>query len=172
MDSNLIKLFHGTIYVAAMDIVNNGVDIFRSRPDGDFGYGFYATTKKEQAWDWADSKEEDGVPAVVSFYLDTDKLNGIALTGNAWKGYVFQNRIYGAEVDYHDAYAKYDYVEGPLADGKPVRAAIQYRSGLIDKNTFFKKLGNPNGHQLALKTAKAVKNMKFVSLDGRKEESE
>ena len=170
MESNIVKLFHGTDKVSAMSIVSNGADIFRSRPDGDFGYGFYATTKREQAWDWADSKE--GVPAVVSFYLDIDKLKGTTLAGNAWKEYIFQNRVHGAEVNYRDAYANYDYVEGSLADGRPVQAAIQYRAGLINKDTFFEMLGSPNGHQLVLKTEKAVRSMKFISLDGREEEPE
>ena len=170
METNVIKLFHGTDRVSAIDIVNNGADIFRSRPDGDFGYGFYATTERGQAWNWADSKR--GIPAVVSFYLDTSKVNGITLTGNAWKEYIFQNRVHGAEMNYQDVYKKFDYIEGSLADGKPVQAAIQYKAGLINKELFFRMLGNPNGYQLVLKTIKALRNMKFVSLDDREEEPE
>ena len=66
-----IELFHGTILPYAEDIVGVGIDVSKSRPDCDFGVGFYCTTNERQAREWAYSKAARKVqpPAVVRLTL-------------------------------------------------------------------------------------------------------
>lgn len=46
-------LWHGTLQSYASDIQTNGVDLARSRYSLDFGRGFYTTTNRNQAEQWA-----------------------------------------------------------------------------------------------------------------------
>jgi hypothetical protein len=62
-----LELFHGTTLGAAGVIIDSGVDVRRSRPDCDFGVGFYCTTveriARRRAVDKAGVKQEE--PAIV-----------------------------------------------------------------------------------------------------------
>jgi hypothetical protein len=66
-----IELFHGTIVRHAEEINSSGVDVNRSRPDCDFGTGFYCTTSLEQAQARAEQKAAATrqLPAVVGIIL-------------------------------------------------------------------------------------------------------
>lgn len=46
-------LYHGCTEQDADNIENYGIDLSRCRPDADFGKGFYLTTHKRQAQQWA-----------------------------------------------------------------------------------------------------------------------
>jgi hypothetical protein len=48
-----IVLYHGTIERFALQILQNGVNVFCGREDLDFGLGFYTTTNLWQARQWA-----------------------------------------------------------------------------------------------------------------------
>lgn len=49
-------LWHGTVSAAANDIEANGINLGAGRPNLDFGRGFYTTTRRRQAEDWARTK--------------------------------------------------------------------------------------------------------------------
>lgn len=44
-----MKLYHGTNYSSAINIVNNGIDLKYSKPYLDFGAGFYTTPSYDHA---------------------------------------------------------------------------------------------------------------------------
>ena len=44
-----MKLYHGTNYSSAINIVDNGIDLKYSKPYLDFGAGFYTTPSYEHA---------------------------------------------------------------------------------------------------------------------------
>ena len=51
--SEFIFLFHGCTLFDKNDIERAGINLTRSRPDRDFGRGFYTTTLERQARHWA-----------------------------------------------------------------------------------------------------------------------
>ena len=71
-----IELFHGTIVQYAQDVVESGVDVSRSRPDCDFGRGFYCTTSLKQAKEWALLKaaRRSGPPSVVGITVPRQEI--------------------------------------------------------------------------------------------------
>lgn len=78
-----IELFHGTTVQSAQTICEAGVDVSRSRPDCDFGTGFYCTTSLQQAQERAEQKAAPTwqSPAVVRIILprkDIAALNVLA----------------------------------------------------------------------------------------------
>lgn len=44
-----MKLYHGTNYSSAINIVNHGIDLKYSKPYLDFGPGFYTTPSYDHA---------------------------------------------------------------------------------------------------------------------------
>jgi len=71
-----IRLYHGTVMANANAIVKVGVDILKGRQTTDFGRGFYATTDKTNANEWARRKSArlGSEPAVVLLELDRVRL--------------------------------------------------------------------------------------------------
>ncbi len=75
-------LWHGTIRTAADDIQANGIDLTRGRHGLDFGRGFYTTTARRQAGEWAWTKYRNlprasraaTTPALVKFRVPLDAL--------------------------------------------------------------------------------------------------
>ena len=73
-------LYHGTLKRHLPSILS-GVTLSASKPDNDFGRGFYTTTlrRQAQAWAWqraAQSSKDQ--PAVVEFTLQRDDVAGLA----------------------------------------------------------------------------------------------
>ena len=71
------RLYHGCLERDAQDILTGGIDLAKSFPDTDFGRGFYTTTPRIQAEDWAYFKhkstplnlrgKQDYFPVVLEF---------------------------------------------------------------------------------------------------------
>lgn len=51
--SEFATLYHGTTAIDAQAILNTGVDLSHSKPNSDFGRGFYTTSLRPQAGHWA-----------------------------------------------------------------------------------------------------------------------
>ena len=76
-----LELFHGTTVSSAQQIMTLGVDVTRSRPDCDFGTGFYCTTverlARARASDRASIRNE--APSVIK--LSVPRMGLAALSG-------------------------------------------------------------------------------------------
>jgi hypothetical protein len=68
-----IELYHGTLQVHAASIRLNGINPARGAAQTDFGRGFYCTTNRQQASDWADAlAQSGGTPEVLMLKCDLD----------------------------------------------------------------------------------------------------
>lgn len=131
----------------------------------DFGFGFYATTNKSQAVDFADKvlKRRKTGSRVVSIYeFDEEaafaECSVLKFTNpdESWLNFVMENRTgsYKAE--------KYDYVFGPVANDDVYTTFTLYTSGILTKEQTLaalkvKKLYN----QLVVTSEKALAYLKF-----------
>lgn len=73
-----LVLYHGTTAAGAAEILRSGVRVSRGREDRDFGRGFYSTTVRKQADQWAWSlahKQPGATPAVIELTIDRDELS-------------------------------------------------------------------------------------------------
>jgi hypothetical protein len=69
-------LYHGAVAANVRSVLGR-VDVNQSRPDTDFGKGFYTTTLERQAWSWAwtlAQRVPGMAPAVIRFTVDRDRL--------------------------------------------------------------------------------------------------
>jgi hypothetical protein len=76
-----ITLYHGTL-AASVSSVLRGVNPMLGTGLKDFGRGFYTTTKRAQAIDWANDLVDDpqkDVPAVIEFELSRDELSWLEI---------------------------------------------------------------------------------------------
>lgn len=102
----------------------------------DFGFGFYTTTNKEQAKDFAvkvTDKRKNGT-ATLNIY-EVDETKAIAECkvlsfdepDEAWLDFVAQNRqgMYSGE--------KYDLIYGPVANDDVYRTITLYMTGILSK---------------------------------------
>jgi len=80
--SRFIVLYHGCTEIDAKSILANGIDVTRCRLDTDFGRGFYTTTVRYQARQWAWTRYYDSPkpwpgpnrPVVLKFVVDRYRL--------------------------------------------------------------------------------------------------
>ena len=125
----------------------------------DFGFGFYTTTNKEQAKDFAvkvTDKRKNGT-ATLNIY-EVDETKAIAECNvlsfdepdEAWLDFVAQNRqgMYSGE--------KYDLIYGPVANDDVYRTITLYMTGILSKEQT-RKLYN----QLVFTSEKSLGYIKF-----------
>jgi Protein of unknown function (DUF3990) len=70
------ELFHGTTKRHADAILRDGIDPSLGQPNTDFGRGFYTTTNRTQAGEWADAKasESGDLPVVLKLTINRNAL--------------------------------------------------------------------------------------------------
>jgi hypothetical protein len=111
-------VFHGTTTEHQSSLENIKVDC--GRKDLDFGQGFYTTSIKNQAIDWAKGKVWNGhKPLVLTYKVDFDmikSLNGIhfEFAEDDWVNFIYKHRMETFNINNMN----YDYVYGHIADGK------------------------------------------------------
>ncbi|WP_176140647.1 DUF3990 domain-containing protein [Halobacillus salinus] len=137
--------YHGTTNDCAEAIINN-IEINKGRHFTDFGQGFYLTSDYEQAKRRAKNKAEDSKnkavsPAIIKVELNIDLLMGNISAGcvfeeadDEWASFVYKCRIYGKTEKkiFHD----FDFVVGPVADGKMRRAIKLFDKGDMSEQEF------------------------------------
>ncbi len=130
----------------------------------DFGNGFYTTTNKDQAMNFAQKVSvRRGGKSIVNVYDFDEHKNGELIIkrfmspNEDWLDFVTKHRngIYDDE--------KYDVVIGPVADDDVYRTLQVYSSGLLTKEQALealkvKKLFN----QYVFATEKAISRLKFI----------
>ena len=107
-------------------------DLRHSRPNVDFGRGFYTTPLKEQAVKWCDKFKRRGKDGVISRYIFDEAAGSTLKTlkfdaySEEWLDFILTCR------SGHDA-SDYDIVAGGVANDKVFNTVELYFDGLIDK---------------------------------------
>lgn len=112
-----LDFWHGTSSANATAIRTNGIDPSRGNPNTDFGAGFYVTTLKNQAQDWARKQYPDANPTIMHFRIPYTALDQPTLCGlvfpsatTDWQNFVRKMRTEQPPLGGDG----YDFVEGPL----------------------------------------------------------
>lgn len=157
-----MKLYHGTNM--AFDVI----DFQKSKPNKDFGKGFYLSPDYDQALNMAHIKVEQqqvGSPVVIEFEIDEEKMNTLHLLrfdnySEQWAEFILANRNNNTGVPVHD----YDIVIGPIANDRVGLQLWRYENQLIDLPTLVSKLKYMKGVtiQYFFGTKKALSLLKRV----------
>lgn len=132
-------LYHGT----TVDIEK--IDLQKSKPNKDFGKGFYLSADKEQAVAMADYKaaQIEGISVVNAFEFDERNLEDTSLKvkifkeyDKEWVDFIFANRNNPSSVSVHN----YDVVIGPIANDRVGLQIRKYMDEEIDLPTFIERL--------------------------------
>ena len=125
-------------------------DVQHSRPNLDFGCGFYLTSMRSQAVSYAERFNRRGKPAILNEYeLDDDLADFVVKRFEAydeeWLDYVSACRRGIPHAEHYDA------VEGGVANDKVFNTVDLYFAGVITKQEALGRLryAKPN-HQICL----------------------
>lgn len=140
------------------------IDLSKSKPNKDFGKGFYLSDNKTQAEQMAKFKALTlgGEPIVTTFEVDDNILSNTNLKvkcfseySQDWADFVFANRE-GNKTD------TYDIVYGPIANDKIGLQMRKLKDGNIDKAEFLNRLKYMQGvtFQYYFGTESAIKYLK------------
>ena len=157
-----MKLYHGT------NIDFDHIDINKSKPNKDFGRGFYLSADYEQAKNVADIKVEQmetGMPLVQEYSINEIEMKSLKCMTfddytEEWAKFILLNRNNPSAVPAHD----YDIVIGPIADDRVGVQLWKYESQLIDLPTLIKRLKYMKGitFQYFFGTERAIKLLKRI----------
>ena len=153
-------LYHGT------NVVFDEIDITKSKPNKDFGQGFYLSREYTQAMDMAKIKVEQlesGVPTVITFEADENKMLSLKVLrfddySEEWAKFILLNRNNASRQPAHD----YDIVIGPIANDRVGVQLWKYENQSIDLPTLVHNLRNMKGitFQYFFGTERAIKILK------------
>lgn len=155
-----MKLFHGT------NIDFDNIDLKMSKPNKDFGQGFYLSDTRQQAEELAMARVEltGGNPVVIEYDFDEELLHDKSLKVKLfeeytedWANFILANRN-SINGNIHD----YDIVFGPIANDRVGRQLWRYRNHDIDMSTLVKNLKFMKGitFQYFFSTERAIKHLK------------
>ena len=144
-----ILLYHGSGEIVEYP------EIRKTKYTKDFSWGFYCTNKYEQAYRWADRKEQKGVVNVYC-YKENSELNILKfdMMTDEWLDFIAKCR---------SGYVhEYDIVEGPMADDTIWDFVNAYLNGRISRNVFWEyaKFKYPT-HQISFHTLRALNCLTF-----------
>jgi len=160
-------LYHGS------NLEVSGIDLSKCNKYKDFGQGFYMTSIKQQAYEWAikvKRRFRSGKPtlSVYEFNNNIDNLKSLVLTepDEKWATFVInnRNRHFTAHDDLlsnHDN--KYDFVHGLIANDDISTVLEAFLTGIlpmseISKALIYKQLND----QYSFHTPKAISYLKFL----------
>ena len=131
----MITLYHGS----TQDI--NCIDLQKSRPNKDFGRGFYLSADRQQAWRMAEFKAltEGGEPVMNIYSFDEQTLTSGELRvlifesyTREWAEFIFLNRNNPSVHSAHD----YDIVYGPIANDVLACKLVSMRLVILHSTSF------------------------------------
>lgn len=145
-------VYHGSSVVVKKPVIIIG------KTTKDFGYGFYITKIKEQAYRWS-TRFGAGIINIFKYNESEDlKILRFVEINDNWLDFITDCRA-GLPHDY-------DIVEGPMADDKIFRFLRPYLDGEITRTEFLKKAKfNRPTHQICLCTDKALACLTFVNYE-------
>jgi len=135
----MMKLYHGS----TTDI--DRIDLQKSRPNKDFGRGFYLSADQQQAWRMGEFKAltEGGTPVLNTYLFDeqvltSGELHILTFEGytREWADFIFLNRNNRSIDPAHD----YDIVYGPIANDRVGVQIGKYEAGDITLDQFLQNL--------------------------------
>lgn len=156
-----MKLYHGS------NILIDKIDLSKSKPNKDFGRGFYLSDNEEQALEMAKFKTLTlgGEPLISIFEFDENIITNNTLKvkvfqdySEDWADFVFANR------EGLDNVEEYDIVYGPIANDTVGLQIRKLKSGNIDKAEFLNRLKYMKGitFQYYFGTENAIKTLKKI----------
>ena len=155
-------LYHGT------NKAFDAIDLTKSKPNKDFGQGFYLSKNYSQAMEMAKTKVEQlksGSPVVLTFEVDDEQLSQLkVLRFDAytldWAKFILMNRQNDTKKPMHD----YDVVYGPIANDKVGVQLWKFESHMIDLDTFANNLHRMEGitFQYFFGTERAIQLLKML----------
>lgn len=154
-------LYHGS------NVSFDVIDLQKSKPNKDFGKGFYLSPNYMQAMEMAKIKTEQlkvGSPRVMTFEFDDKnpdlKIKRFEKYSEEWAKFILLNRNNRKDTPAHD----YDVVIGPIADDRVGVQLWKYESKLIDLKTLTNNLRYMKGItiQYFFGTEKAIKTLTLL----------
>ena len=153
-------LYHGS------NMAIEKIDLEKSKPNKDFGKGFYLSESETQAMDMAlfKSMQMGGEPVVSKFEFDDTVMQSTNLRvkifgkySEEWADFVFANRE-GKNVE------SFDIVYGPIANDKVGLQIRKLKDGSINKEEFLNRLKYMKGitFQYFFGTEIAIKHLTRV----------
>jgi hypothetical protein len=141
----------------------DSVSLGSSKDKRDFGKGFYMTTLKSQAEEWAEAlafrKKRDGL---FLYELELNNVEHLSIKNfdglsKEWLDFIKENRIKGG------IQHTFDVVTGPVANDKTMETIGYYLSGIYSVAETLSRLEymKPND-QVSIHTEKALLNIKLI----------
>lgn len=133
-------LYHGT------NVEFDEIDLRKSKPNKDFGQGFYLSREYSQAMELAKIKVdqlETGSPTVMTFEVDENQMAELKVIRfddytEEWAKFILLNRNNSSTQPAHD----YDIVIGPIANDRVGIQLWKYETKAIDLRTLVHNLRN------------------------------
>ena len=156
-----MKLFHGSTLAIEQPIILNSQRLL------DFGNGFYTTSSKTQAENWALIKQKrigENIKAIVSVYKITDDLINIKdLTIKVfdkatveWLDFIVANR--NGTITH-----SYDIVKGVVANDTLYATILLYENGVLSKKETIVRLKTHRlFDQISFHNQRALQELEFV----------
>lgn len=138
-----MTLYHGT------NTFFDTIDLNKSKPNKDFGKGFYFSAEYDQAMAMAKIKVEQlgsGTPTVLAYdvdetLMDTLKVLRFSEYSEEWAKFILLNRKNSTDLPIHN----YDIVFGPIADDRVGVQLWKYETRSIDLPTLVQNLKHMKG---------------------------
>lgn len=156
-----MKLYHGT------NIDFDEIDLKKSKPNKDFGQGFYLSADLQQAKELASARVDlvGGEPIVLEYEFDEALFTSGELRvlkfddySEKWAKFILANRNNKSSQSVHN----YDIVIGPIANDKVGRQLWRFSNHDIDMDTLIRNLKYMKGitFQYFFGTERAIKHLK------------
>lgn len=155
-------LYHGT------NMAFDAIDLKKSKPNKDFGQGFYLSADYAQAMAMAKIKVDQlefGEPMVLTFEVDEAQMERLNIQryheySEEWAKFILLNRRNDKPFPAHD----YDIVFGPIADDRVGVQLWKYETQSIDLPTLVHNLQHMKGitFQYFFGTEEAIKLLKRI----------
>lgn len=157
-----MKLYHGTNWDFGE------IDLSKSKPNKDFGRGFYLSADYEQAQNMAQVKVEQletGAPIVLAYEIDDAAWDDLQILrfedySEEWAKFILLNRNSSTGLQVHG----YDVVIGPIADDRVGVQLWKYENHSIDLPTLVRNLKYMKGLtiQYFFGTERAIKALRRI----------
>ncbi len=182
-----MKLYHGTNYSSAINIMTNGIDLKYSKKYLDFGIGFYTTPNYDHAaisairatdkFNRKYRKNEKPYIVTMDFSLKKElelSVGQYVRHSERWGQFVLNNRLTkdileAYDIKEHNQDGKYDICYGEIADGSIANIAYQVNLGNIaPKDVDYRKFLKDKGvypQQYSFHSIKAFSCITMLSCD-------
>ena len=157
-----MRLYHGT------NVDFDRIDLLKSKPNKDFGGGFYLSADYGKALDMAKVKVDlygTGSPVVQTYLFDDEAWGALKVLrfenySEEWARFILQNRNNPTEEPVHD----YDVVIGPIANDRVGLQLWKYENKAIDLPTLVRHLRYMKGVtiQYFFGTERAIKRLRRI----------